>query len=819
MNYSVSRIAGIIKADDYISQEASISHLLTDSRSLSDPFHTLFFALVTSYNDGHRYIRELYAKGVRNFVVQKGYDVLLPGHANILYVDDPITALQQLTTYHRQQFTIPIIGITGSSGKTVTKEWLYRLLYEDFKITRSPRSYNSQIGVPLSVWQINEKTELGIFEAGISRLGEMERLASVIRPTIGILTNLGEKHQENFSSKEEKCMEKILLFRDADVLIYNEDDELITACLRSAGLTGKGIAWSKKNRSAAFYIEKIVKEETASTVFFIRNGNRDSVTFPFADELSVECGIHCLVTVYALFPGIADLAERFARLEPVSIRFEIKTGVRQCILISDPFNSDVYSLDLALDFMLRRLSGKKKNTVLILSDIEQSDIESEAYSRVADLVKEKEIDRLIGIGKEITACAGFFPEEKYFYPTTEAFLSGFDFQTLSDSVILIKGAPDFRFGLISERLEEKVHETVLEVNLNAIIQNYNYFRSLLKRDTKIICMIKAFGYGIGSYELAKTLQDQGCAYLAVAIADEGMELRREGITTSIMVMNPEMSGFNTLFEYKLEPEIYNFRILDAMIKEAEKKGITDYPVHIKLNTGMNRLGFDPEDMDLLSAKLKKQNHIKVCSVFSHLAGSDSAAFDSYTKEQADLFYRLATRLKEELGYPVWFHLDNSAGIERFSTYQFDMVRLGIGLYGISAVKNPALKSVASLKTTILQIRNVKAGETVGYSRKWEVVRDSRIACLPVGYADGLDRRLSNGIGKVMVHGVRCPIVGNICMDLCMVDVTDITVSEGDEAIIFGEEITVEELARQLDTIPYEILTSVSPRVKRIYFKQ
>jgi alanine racemase len=501
------------------------------------------------------------------------------------------------------------------------------------------------------------------------------------------------------------------------------------------------------------------------------------------------------------------------------MRLDVSKGVNGNILINDTYNSDINSLSIALDFMARRSAEGHLKRALILSDIQQSGMAPAAfYIKVAELVSQKQVERIVGIGPNLMSHSNLFPMEKEFYPTTEHFLDSGRWRTLKNSIILIKGSRQSRFERITEQLEEKAHQTVLEVDLDAVVHNLRYFRSLLRPETKIVCMVKAFGYGVGSYELAKTLQERGADYLAVALADEGAELRREGVAMPIMVMNPEQHAFNTLFEYSLEPEIYNFTMLNAIIRETRRRGITAWPVHIKLDTGMSRLGFDARDIPELKRLLNNEG-IRVKSVFSHLAGSDSPLLDDFTREQIDRFMSESSEIEQSLDYKVLKHILNSAGIERFAEFQFDMVRLGIGLYGISAVNETALRPVASLKTRILQIREVDANTTVGYNRNGHLDRTSRIACLPIGYADGLDRRLGNGYGQALINGRRCPLVGNICMDICMADVTDVEASEGDTAVIFGEDITVSELATQLQTIPYEILTSISPRVKRVYFKE
>ncbi|MDR0682780.1 MAG: bifunctional UDP-N-acetylmuramoyl-tripeptide:D-alanyl-D-alanine ligase/alanine racemase [Dysgonamonadaceae bacterium] len=821
MKQSIFEISRIIHAQPCSLQNVDIHILLTDSRSLSEPAITLFFALCTEHNDGHRYIIDLYEKGVRNFVVRNDFTGMdcIP-EANCLRVNDTLAALQQLAAHHRRQFNIPIVGITGSNGKTIVKEWLYQLLHDRLSIVRSPRSYNSQTGVPLSVWQLDKQTQLGVFEAGISLPEEMERLKSIISPTIGIFTSIGEAHQENFLSQEEKCLEKLILFEPVGKIIYNEDRMLVKYCMEKKGLLDKAFSWSTKNENALLYISKIEKNIDYTIITYTMHNTRCTLKIPFTDDASIENAIHCLAFILYLVPDLKDLSARFEKLDPVAMRLDVSKGINGNILINDTYNSDINSLSIALDFMARRSTDNHLKRVLILSDILQSGMVPAAfYRKVAELVHQKQVQHIIGIGPNLMSHSNLFNIEKDFYPTTEAFLISGNWYQLKNAIILIKGSRKSRFERISEQLEEKVHQTVLEVNLDAVIHNLKYFRSKLKPGTKVICMVKAFGYGIGSYELAKTLQERGADYLAVALADEGAELRREGITMPVLVMNPEEHAFNTLFEYHLEPEIYNLNILNTIIREAERRGILSYPIHIKLNTGMNRLGFDVRDIPVLADKLNSQTGTLVKSVFSHLAGSDSPFLDGYTEQQIELFSRMSNQLEQLLNYPVMRHLLNSAGIERFPQVQFDLVRLGIGLYGISAVDEKALQLVASLKTRILQIRDVKEGETVGYSRNGVLTRDSRIACIPVGYADGLDRRLGNGYGNVFINGQLCPIIGNICMDICMVDITDVKAEEGDEVVLFGKQISISELADKLQTIPYEILTAISPRVKRIYYKE
>lgn len=822
MMYQIKEIAKVISARPAEWQDATVSLLLTDSRRLSIPEESLFFALKTKTNDGHRYIKDLYSLKVRNFVVSD----ILPEYsampdANFLVVKDTLRALQRLVTYHRKRFNIPVIGITGSNGKTVVKEFLYQLLRSEFNIVRSPRSYNSQIGVPLSVWEMNERHTLGIFEAGISQPDEMEYLQPIISPTIGVITSIGEAHQENFISMGQKCREKLQLFVDSDAIIYNGDDTLIADSVEASCLSHKAIIWSRTDTEAPLYIESIEKQADKTVIRCTLLGFERTYTIPFTDDASIENVIQCIAIMLYLKPTSVNDVEKFRRLEPVAMRLEVIEGINDCLLINDTYNSDINSLDIALDFQQSRKVGREMKTTLILSDILQSGtLPKSLYRKVSDLVSHRKVDRLIGIGKDLKEYEAFFPtKEKEFYTTTEEFLAQPLQQMFRNELILIKGSRRFHFERITERLVRKVHETTLEVNLDAIVHNFNFYRSRLNPETKMVCMVKASAYGAGSYELAKTLQEHRCDYLAVAVADEGEELRKAGITIPIMVMNPEFGSFNVLFENNLEPEVYSFRLLDAIIRETERRGITSYPIHIKVDTGMHRLGFQPGDMSAVCERLRQQSGVVARSVFSHLAGSDSSIFDDFTMEQIGKFQTAAKTLEEGLEYKVIKHILNTAGIERFPQYQMDMVRLGIGLYGVSASGLRGLRNVSTLKTTILQIQNVPKGDSIGYGRRSYVDRDSRIAIIPIGYADGLDRHFSNREGIVLINGQRCPIIGNICMDACMVDVTDIEAHEGDTVVIFGEGLEVNELSDRLHTIPYEILTSVSPRVKRVYYRE
>lgn len=820
MSNSIEEIASVIGAKRIGNHPAHIDWILTDSRSLCFPEETLFFALKTKRNDGHKYIADLYERGVRNFVV--GTLTTEPESypdANFLVVGSPLKALQRLASRHREQFQVPVVGITGSNGKTIVKEWLYQILSPERIITRSPRSYNSQIGVPLSVWMMNEHTELGIFEAGISEMGEMEALKPIIQPTIGVLTNIGGAHQENFISLQDKCMEKLQLFKDCDVIVYNGDNELISSCVSKSLFTAREIAWSTKDNERPLFIESIQKDDTGTTIKYRYLGFFKEYRIPFIDDASIENSLHCLAVALYLMVSPEDIAERMLHLEPIAMRLEVKEGKNGCILINDSYNSDFASLDIALDFMARRTEDKERKRTLILSDILETGQSGKLlYRQVAELVHSRGVNRIIGVGEEISASASRFEIEKNFFRSTSELIESGILSTLKNEVVLIKGARMFHFDQITDLLELKVHETILEINLNALTDNLNFYRNKLKPETKMVCMVKASAYGAGSFEIAKTLEDHRVDYLAVAVADEGADLRKAGIGSSIIIMNPEITAFKTMFDYRLEPEVYSFHLLEELIKAAEREGATNCPIHIKIDTGMHRLGFDPADMPRLIERLKRQSAVIPRSVFSHLVGSDAERFDAFTRHQIETFEQAAAELQAGFSHKILRHICNTAGIQRYPGAQFDMVRLGIGLYGIDPFTNQMLHNVTTLKTTILQIHDVPADETVGYSRKGVLNRNSRIAALPIGYADGLNRHLGNGKGYCLVNGQKAPYVGNICMDVCMIDVTDIDCKEGDKAIIFGDELPVTVLSDILDTIPYEILTSVSERVKRVYYQ-
>ncbi|MDR1809401.1 MAG: bifunctional UDP-N-acetylmuramoyl-tripeptide:D-alanyl-D-alanine ligase/alanine racemase [Prevotella sp.] len=823
MTYSIAEIADILGVKDIPLKEASVSYLLTDSRKLFYPAETLFFALETSNNDGHKFVSELYGFQVRNFVVEK----MLPEwseytDANFLMVENTLAALQKLASRHRRRFDIPVIGITGSNGKTIVKEWIYQLLQHRFTITRSPRSYNSQIGVPLSVWQLNENSQIGLFEAGISKPGEMARLEPVISPTIGVITNIGDAHQENFRTLKQKCLDKLELFTGCEVIVCEEGDSLIEECMTEMLLSPKRLTWSRKQSGTSpLQILRIRKQPASTTIDYSFLQYDFTIETPFTDSASIDNLTAALAVALYLHVPLTDLQQAVASLEPVAMRLDVRSGKSNTLIINDAYNSDVNSLKIAIDFLLQRAAAANLKKTLIVSDILQSGIQSNAlYEKVKELVIRKNIEKFIGVGTEISQHKELFGEmESYFFATTDDFIRSGIYHHFHDEIVLLKGSRSFGFEKINALLEKRAHETVLDVNLDAIIHNFNFYRSRLKPTTKLVCMVKADGYGSGAAEIAKTLQYHQCDYLAVAIAEEGVVLRKEGIKLPIIVLNPEVNGFDDLFSYHLEPEVYNFRILNAFIREAQKRGLSDYPIHLKIDTGMHRLGFDENDVKQLTGVLAAQKGLRVTSAFSHLAASESWNFDDFTHEQIKRFKHICEQIAAGCGYAVMRHILNSAGIERFPEEQMEMVRLGIGLYGVSASGLTGLQNVCTLKTTVLQIKHVPQNETIGYGRKGTLDHDAQIATIRIGYADGLSRRFGNGTGKALVNGQMAPFVGNICMDLSMLDITGIDVKEGDTVIVFGEKPTLIDMAAAIDTIPYELLTSVSSRVKRIHYKE
>ncbi len=822
MKYDISAVAAMLGLPQPLYPGSVVSILLTDSRSVTYPAESLFFALHTATNDGHRYISGLMERGVKNFVVTRVPEDVAPVKGvNFLVVPDVAEALHIVAGAHRRRFDIPVIGITGSRGKTTLKEWLYRLLQSDARVVRSPRSYNSQIGVPLSVWEMDGDSELGIFEAGISQPGEMDALREMIQPTLGVLTNVGSEHAEGFSSRKDKCREKLRLFIGCRALIYCCDDSDVNEVVEKLlPATVERLGWSRTSSSAPVKVS-VSGNELSTSITCSIHGKPVTVSIPFTDAASVENGIAALVTLMWLGIDEDKIKSRMAALTKVGTRLNVIEGVNNCMLISDAYTGDFHSLLPALDFMQRRATADRRSMVILSDVMHETMTSSELYASIAALLRCKGIDRFIGVGEEISAHAGLFGPEARFFRSTEQLLAEMTPGDFHDELILIKGADNFGFDRLNDLLEARQHETVLEVNLDAVVHNFNNFRARIRPTTGIVAMVKASGYGAGSYELAKTLQSQGAAYLAVAVADEGMDLRKAGITMPIMVLNPKVVNYTTLFDHRLEPEIYSFSILDEIVEEGRKHGVRNYPVHIKLDTGMHRLGFLEGDMERLISRLKEQDVIAPRSVFSHLAAADSPEMDDYTMEQFAIFDRCCNLIHS--AFPcILRHILNSTGITRFPDYQYDMVRLGICLYGIPTLPDKSqgdLRPVSSLRTVIISIKEWEAGTTIGYNRRGVLRRKSRIATIPIGYADGLNRHLGNGHASVLVNGHRCPTVGNICMDICMIDVTDVDCSVGDEVEIFGKNLSVMELADVLGTIPYEVLTSVASRVKRVYFRE
>ena len=869
--YTINNISEIINGKIIHPPQADneIRHLLLDSRKITTTENTLFFAIKSERQSGIIFISELYEKGIRNFIVSETIENIEKyDGANFILVENVLKALQKLATHHRQNFKIPVIGITGSNGKTIVKEWLYQLLREDLNIVRSPKSYNSQVGVPLSVWQMQPENDFSIFEAGISKPNEMEALQQIIQPTIGIFTNIGEAHAENFSDKFEKTIEKLKLFEHCETIIYCRDYPLIDEQMRAAvHFKHKNVfSWSRKNR-ANLQIGKVERDNLETTIQGIFNNDFISIKIPFIDDASIENSIHCWALMLFLSEtphpqplskgegrrislsfgegqGEANkkIAERMLLLSPVAMRLELKEGINHCSIINDSYNSDIGSLNIALDFLNQQKQHDKRT--LVLSDILQSGKnEEQLYKEVSKMLANKGIQRLIGIGEAISRQENQFNISKIFYKNTSDFLNNYTNDFFRNETILLKGARAFGFEEISKVLQQKGHETVLEINLNAIIHNLNYFRSRLSPNTRIMAMVKAFSYGSGSFEIANVLQFHRVDYLAVAYTDEGVELRKAGITTPVMVMNPEEQSFEAMLQFNLEPEIYSFRILN-LFEQAIKRHPTltlpkregnsemqsQFPpfwggqvgsLHIKLDTGMHRLGFEQKHINELIVRLKNNKQFAVKSVFSHLAGSDEVEHDIFTREQIRKFTEMSDEIQKHFDYPILKHILNSAGIVRFPEATFDMVRLGIGLYGVGAneYEQSHLQNVSTLKTIISQIKNIPARETVGYSRKGVAEKDLQIATIPIGYADGLSRNLSNGKGKFLVNGRPAPVIGNVCMDMCMLDITGIPAKEGDEVLVFGEENPISKIAADLKTIPYEVLTGVSRRVKRVYYQE
>jgi alanine racemase len=818
--YSLQHIAQIFQTA--IPQtETVIDTLLIDSRKLTTPKTSLFFALHGLRRDGHFYIEELYQKGVRHFVVSQDFFQNQYPDAVFIKVENTLHALQKLAAYHRSRFAIEIIGITGSNGKTVVKEWLYQLLQFEKHIVRSPKSYNSQIGVPLSVWQISKDDDLGIFEAGISLPNEMQHLEKIIQPAIGVLTNIGEAHSEGFINNEQKLQEKLKLFAHAKIIIANGDEELIRQNIHQFNVPF--FSWGK-NENNILVVHAINKTVFTTNISLQYDEEIFTITIPFTDNASVENAITCCAVLLYLKFNIATIVERMKTLQPVNMRLEFKKSINNCTIINDSYSADVDSLSIALDFLQQQANGQKK--VVILSDfVGNKNNDITFYSGIVALLQKHEVNRLIAIGKKMQQVLPIILSEKNdgfessFFINTNEFVKRFNPSLFKDEIILVKGARIFEFEKIVSLLEQKVHQTVLEINLDAIAHNFKTFQQLLQPETKIMVMVKALAYGSGSAEVAGLLQYHKADYLSVAYADEGVELRKAGITIPIMALNSETNAFDAITENHIEPNIFSFELLNAFLRHLKTNGYKNYPIHIEIETGMNRLGFAAGDMKKLGNDLKDNEYVKVISVFSHLVAGEDAAEDEFSKHQFRLLNEAADELQSFLRYDFMRHISNSAGAARLPQLQMDMVRLGIGLYGIG-VKNLPLQPALTLKSTIAQIKHVKKGESISYNRKGIAQKNSVIATVRIGYADGYNRRFSNGVGEMLVKGKLAPVIGVVCMDMTMLDVTDIDhVNEGDEVILFGSELSIENIAKSIGTIPYEIMTGISQRVKRVYWSE
>jgi Alr-MurF fusion protein len=824
MNLSLKNIVAILNSKSVGNESnTNIESISVDSRSLQNGPQTLFFALVGPNNDAHFYIKGLIDKGVQHFVVQY-IPENLEDKAFFLVVENTLVALQKLASHHRSLFDFPVIGITGSNGKTIVKEWLNFLLNPDYTIIRSPKSYNSQVGVPLSVVGINEKHNLGIFEAGISTVYEMENLQKIIQPTIGILTNIGSAHDEGFTNIEEKITEKLQLFEDVEVLIYQKN-KLVEKCISNLfslpfgeGWRGE-FSWSFDDKTADVFVNKIQNNNfTISGKSSLWEGMGE-LFIPFTDKASIENAMHCVLVLLYLKYDVTTIQTRISELFPIEMRLKVKNGSNNCTLIDDSYSSDFQSLKIALDFLESQKQYSKKT--VILSDIFQSGLSNEdLYSRVGQLIVSNKVDRVICVGATISEYKHKFVNAIAFGSTVD-FIAELDTLNFGNETILIKGARHFEFEKIVALLEEKTHETILEINLNAISYNLNFYKSKLKPTTKMMVMVKAFGYGNGGFEIAKLLEHHKVDYLGVAFADEGIALKTAGIHLPIMVLNPESTSFSAIIQHELEPEIYSLKGLKAFLKIAEQKNLTHFPIHIKLDTGMHRLGFEAEHIDELIAILKQNKTVFVKSILSHMATSDDLTHMDFANSQIELFEQLSQKMMFELRIKPIRHILNTSGISNFTNAQYDMVRLGIGIYGISndVEEQKQLENVGTLKSIISQIRIIEKGESVGYGRRFMADKTTKIATIPIGYADGVSRLWGNGLGFVTINNQKAFITGSVCMDMLMVDITEINCNEGDQVVIFGESPTVNDMARKLQTIPYEILTSVSQRVKRVFYRE
>ena len=833
MKYTAKDIAHILDLSVDDAEGVVIEQLLTDSRKLVFPAQTLFFALPGPRRDGHEFIESLYDQGVRGFVVNKQMD-LLKWKAYCLgavffEVSNCLTALQKIATHHRSHFNLPVIGITGSNGKTVVKEWLYQLLNHAYKIVRSPRSYNSQIGVPLSVWKMNDLDELAIFEAGISTTHEMEHLVPIIKPTIGVLTHMGHAHAEGFAGMSQKIHEKLRLFETVETLIYGKDQLVEHIDIEAASSIFKCpvtfYSWSR-TAPATLVVTSEISTGNFTELHLLYAGKTHIIELPFTDKASIDNAILCMLTLLALGKNFPFITSGIKQLMPVDMRMQLKKGINGCAFINDSYNLDFDSFVVAGFYLQAQATGRASS--IIVSDFaEAGNSSKDLYAKVAKHAVALGIKRFIGIGPQLKKNQSVIQNEfsasntqLYFFESTTSFLQQFRLQEFSNEIILLKGARVFEFERIAKWLEQKMHETVLEINLTALAHNVKQIQNAIGLSTKLMAVVKAFSYGNGSAEIARTLAAVKTDYLAVAYVDEGVELRRAGIHLPIMVMSPDEAGFEAMVAYGLEPEIYSFEIYEAFQTFLKYQGVEAYGIHVKINTGMNRLGFEPADATLLAQKLVSDKRMVVKSVMSHLVASDAPAHDAFTREQVAVFELVCGTLQAQIGYSFIRHIANSHAVQRHPAAGLDMVRVGIGLYGTSATPSNGFRKVASLKTTIAQIRQVAAGASVGYERAAIMKKDTRIATVRIGYADGYDRRFSAGAGKLYIKGVLCPVVGLVCMDMTMIDVTDVKdISINDEVEIFGEHIAVETLANWSGINMYEMMSGINARVKRIYIEE
>lgn len=794
-----------------IASDRVVEDLVIDSRKAMLTEHALFFAIHGERHDGHAFIEELYAKGIRQFVVERSFSTKDFPESNFLLVPSSIYALQQLVSAHRREFVIPVIGITGSNGKTIIKEWLYQLLSPDHRIVKNPGSYNSQIGVPLSVWQMQPHHEMGIFEAGISKPDEMQALQMVIQPTLGIFTNIGSAHDEGFLSLKQKINEKLTLFSRVERLIYCADHEPLREAVLAASIPS--FSWGFHKAADLPIIQ-------SGNDFSIRwHHQTHTVKLPFNDAASVENCLHCVAVMLCLGCSVETVQERISLLKAVPMRLEMKQGINNCQLIDDSYNNDLGGLRISLDF----LSGiQKKSKTIILSDILQSGLEDIVLiEKISELISQSDITKLIGIGPVLFKNQAQFKKhsiQSSFYPDTESAVGEIKRSIFQQEVILIKGARTFQFEKVVSLLDRKVHGTRMEIDLNKIVHNLNFFKAKLRPGVKIMVMVKAFAYGSGSEEIATLLQYHRVDYLGVAYADEGVELRKNNITVPIMVMNATEDSFQNILDFNLEPVIYSLNLLRSF---AQFLGTRTGIVHLEIETGMKRLGLEAEDLSKTIQLFKDNSQLRIASVFSHLAGADESIHDGFSHEQVTRYERAYKIISSQLNIAPIRHVLNSPGILRLQQYQMDMVRLGIGLYGINPTSEPfnQLQPAATLKTVISQIKKVKTGDSVGYGRKGGAEHEMTIATIAIGYADGFSRSFSRGAGAVLINGIKAPVVGNVCMDMTMIDITGIEAKEGDEVTIFGEGLSIQELAIRANTIPYEILTNTSERVKRIFFAE